>query len=211
MALVWLLGGERNVPSARGSRPTWCRSPQPLAAHPRGRERPCCADRPKGSEAVSPVAILWPCPLAADAYAAAGRDLGFRRPDCPSCARPLVFWSGTQRYVREAGRYRKIFVPRLRCARCGVSHALLPAFTLAWRLDVPETIGSVVGEVVAGGGAGPPGGGAARVPYTTARGCSPRRRCGWSCPADPWRRLPRSDLYLPGARREAGGRDRGGG
>jgi hypothetical protein len=31
-----------------------------------------------------------------------------------------------------------------------VSHALLPAFTLAWRLDVAETIGSVVGEVVAG-------------------------------------------------------------
>jgi hypothetical protein len=34
---------------------------------------------------------------------------------------------------------------RLRCARCGVSHALLPAFTLAWRLDVTETIGSVAG------------------------------------------------------------------
>ncbi|HEY6309910.1 MAG TPA: hypothetical protein VIY52_03770 [Streptosporangiaceae bacterium] len=58
---------------------------------------------------------------------------------------------GYRRYVREAGRYWKIFVPRLRCARCGVSHALLPAFTLAWRLDVAETIG---GEVVAGGGAG---------------------------------------------------------
>jgi hypothetical protein len=27
-----------------------------------------------------------------------------------------------------------------------VSHALLPAFTLAWRLDVAETIGSVVGH-----------------------------------------------------------------
>jgi hypothetical protein len=26
-----------------------------------------------------------------------------------------------------------------------VSHALLPAFTLAWRLDVTETIGSVAG------------------------------------------------------------------
>ena len=25
---------------------------------------PCCADREKGSEAVSPVAIVWPCPLA---------------------------------------------------------------------------------------------------------------------------------------------------
>ncbi len=59
-----------------------------------GSGRPCCADRQKGSEAVSPVAIVWPCPLAVDAYAAAGRDLGFPRPDCPSCGGPLVFWSG---------------------------------------------------------------------------------------------------------------------
>jgi hypothetical protein len=35
------------------------------------------ADREKGSEAVSPAAIVWPCPLAVDAYAAAGRDVGF--------------------------------------------------------------------------------------------------------------------------------------
>ena len=117
------------------------------------------------------MAIVWPCPLAVDAYAAAGRDLGFPRPDCPSSAGPLVFWSGYRRYVREAGRYWKIFVPRLRCARCGVSHALLPAFTLAWQLDVAETIGSVVGEVVAGGGCGVrPAAERAGVPYTTARG-----------------------------------------
>jgi len=97
-----------------------------------------CADHEKGSEAVSPVAIVWPCPLAVDAYAAAGRDVGFPRPACPLCAGLLVFWSGYRRYVREAGRCRKIFVPRLRCARCGVSHALLSAFTLAWRLDTAE-------------------------------------------------------------------------
>jgi hypothetical protein len=29
---------------------------------------------------VSLVAIVWPCPLAVDAYAEAGRDLGFPRP-----------------------------------------------------------------------------------------------------------------------------------
>ena len=121
---------------------------------------------------MSPVAIVWPCPLAVDAYAAAGRDLGFPRPDGPSYAGPLAFWplTGYRRYVREAGRYWKIFVPWLRCARCGVSHALLPAFTLAWRPDVAETIGSVVGEVVAGGGAGSTGAERAGVPYTTARG-----------------------------------------
>ena len=57
----------------------------------------------KGPGAVSPVAIVGPCLLAVDAYAAAGRDLGFQRLDCPSCAGPLVFWPGYRRYVREAG------------------------------------------------------------------------------------------------------------
>jgi hypothetical protein len=37
--------------------------------------------------------------------------------------------------------------PRLRCAPCGASHALLPAFTLAWRLDTAETVGVVVTQV----------------------------------------------------------------
>ena len=32
----------------------------------RGRERPCCADREKGSEAVSPVAIVWSPPSGRD-------------------------------------------------------------------------------------------------------------------------------------------------
>ena len=52
-----------------------------------------------------------------------------------------------------------------------MSHALLPAFTLAWRLDVAETIGSVAGEVVVGGGCGVrPAAEPAGVPYTIARG-----------------------------------------
>ncbi len=52
-----------------------------------------------------------------------------------------------------------------------MSHALLPAFTLAWRLDVAETIGSVAGEVVAGGGCGVrQAAERAGVPYATARG-----------------------------------------
>src|SRR3974390_527165 len=97
-----------------------------------------CADREKGSEAVSPVAIVWPCPLPVDAYVAAGSQVEFPRPDCPSCAGRLVFWSGCRRYVRAAGRCQKIFVPRVRCGRCRVTHALLPAFVLAGRLDAVE-------------------------------------------------------------------------
>ena len=46
-----------------------------------------CADREKGSGAVSPVAIVWPCPLAVDAYLAAGRDVGFPRPVLPVVCR----------------------------------------------------------------------------------------------------------------------------
>ena len=58
----------------------------------------------------------------------------------------MMFWAGYRRYVRAAGRCRKIFVPRLRCGRCGVTHALLPAFVLAWRLDAAEAVGSVIGQ-----------------------------------------------------------------
>jgi Domain of unknown function (DUF6431) len=116
------------------------------------------------------VAIVWPCPLAVDAYAAAGREVEFPRPGCPSCAGPLVFWSGYRRHVRAAGRCRRIFVPRLRCAPCRVSHALLPAFVLAWRLDVVETVGAVLTEVAGGACGVRPAAARAGVPHTTARG-----------------------------------------
>src|SRR6266705_1416590 len=92
---------------------------------------------------LSPVAIVWPCPLTVDAYVAAGREVEFPRLDCPSCARRMGLWSGYWRYIRAAGRCRKMFVPRERCGCCRVSHALLPAFVLAWRLDTAETVGAV--------------------------------------------------------------------
>jgi len=96
--------------------------------------------------------IVWPCPLSVDAYVAGGRDIEFPRPDCPSCSCPMSFWSGYRRPVREAGLCHKIFVPRLRCGRCAVTHVLLPCFVLAGRLDVAETIGTVLEEVVDGPG-----------------------------------------------------------
>ncbi len=96
-----------------------------------------------------PVAIVWPCPLSVDAYAAAGREVDAPRPQCPLCGVPMRFWSGYQRWVREAGRCRRIFVPRVRCGRCQVSHALLPAFLLAGRLDVAGSVGQVIEAVTA--------------------------------------------------------------
>jgi hypothetical protein len=116
------------------------------------------------------VAIVWPCPLPVDVYVAAGRRVEFPRPECPSCAGPLVFWSGYRRHVRAAGRCRKIFVPRLRCGRCRVTHALLPAFVLAWRLDVAEAVGAVIGQVAGGVCGVRPAAARAGVPHTTARG-----------------------------------------
>jgi hypothetical protein len=114
--------------------------------------------------------MLWPCPLPVDAYVAAGRQVKFPRPECPSCGGPLVSWSGYWRYVRALGRCLKMFVPRLRCTPCGVSHALLPAFVLAWRLDTAETIGAVITEVAGGACGARPAAGRAGVPHTTARG-----------------------------------------
>jgi hypothetical protein len=126
------------------------------------------------------VAMVWPCPLPVDAYVAAGREVEFPRLACPSCSGPLVLWSGYWRHVREAGRCRKIFVPRLRCAPCGVSHALLPAFVLAWRLDVAETVGAVIGRVAGGACGVRPAAARAGVPHTTARGWVRRfRACAW--------------------------------
>ncbi|HLN68145.1 MAG TPA: DUF6431 domain-containing protein [Streptosporangiaceae bacterium] len=110
------------------------------------------------------------------------RGVGFPRPDCPSCGGPMTFWSGYQRYVRAGGRCRKIFVPRLRCGRCRVSHALLPALVLAWRLDVAEAVGSVIGQVAAGVCGVRPAAARAGVPHTTARGWVRRFGGRWSIP-----------------------------
>jgi len=82
----------------------------------------------------------------------------------------MTFWSGYRRHVREAGRCRRIFVPRARCGRCRVTHALLPAFVLAWRLDAVESVGAVLAGVAAGVCGVRPAAARLGVPYTTARG-----------------------------------------
>ena len=82
----------------------------------------------------------------------------------------MGLWSGYWRYVRTAGRCPKMFVPRERCGPCRVSHALLPAFVLAWRLDTAETVGGVIGEVAGGACGARPAAERAGVPHTTARG-----------------------------------------
>lgn len=97
-----------------------------------------------------PVSMVWPCPLSVEAYALAGRGVDVPRLECPVCAVPMCFWAGYRRWVREAGRCWRIFVPRLRCARCVTTHALLPAFVLAGRLDAVEVVGQVIQTVASG-------------------------------------------------------------
>lgn len=81
----------------------------------------------------------------------------------------MCFWSGYRRWVREPGRCWRIFVPRVRCRFCRVSHALLPAFVLAGRLDVADSVGQVL-ETVASRVAGVrPAAVGVGVPHTTAR------------------------------------------
>lgn len=97
----------------------------------------------------STVAIVWPCPLGVDEYEAAGRDVEVPRPDCPACAKPMIFWSGYSRTVRNDDD-RRIWVRRSRCVPCRVSHGVLPAFCLLRRLYGVEVIGPAVEETVAG-------------------------------------------------------------
>ena len=114
------------------------------------------------------MSMVWPCPLTVDAYASMGRAVQVPRPDCPSCLVPAVFWSGYWRYIRWQGQERKIFIRRVRCRACGVTYALLPAFTLARRLDAADTAGAVIGQVVAGT--------CGVRPAAAAAGCRIRRR-----------------------------------
>ena len=116
------------------------------------------------------MSMVWPCPLTAGVYASSGRAVKVPRPRCPSCSSRVVFWSGYWRHVRWQEGERKIFIRRVRCRGCGVSHALLPAFVLVRRLDAAESAGAVIGQVAAGSCGVRRAAAAAGVPYTTARG-----------------------------------------
>jgi transposase-like protein len=115
------------------------------------------------------MAIVWPCPLSVDEYLAAGRELEVPRPECPGCSTPMGFWSGYERSLRAGGRDLRLWVRRARCRTCESTHALLPAFVVAGRLDTVETIGAVLEELAHGPRGVRPAAEAAAVPHTTAR------------------------------------------
>ena len=114
------------------------------------------------------MAIVWPCPLGVEQYAAAGRQVEAPRPDCPGCGRAMGLWSGYARWVRCGGRAWRVWVRRARCGPCRVTHALLPSFALARRVDVAEVAGAALERAAAGVGLRPVAAGLG-VPHTTVR------------------------------------------
>jgi hypothetical protein len=86
------------------------------------------------------VSIVWQSRHPVDRYAALGREVDPPRPRCPACGGPTQRWSGYARHVRD-DRDHLIWVPRVRCARCGVTQALLPSFVLPGRWDAVAHVG----------------------------------------------------------------------
>ncbi|MGI8684306.1 MAG: DUF6431 domain-containing protein [Acidimicrobiales bacterium] len=96
------------------------------------------------------------------------------RPDCPGCAKPMIFWSWYSRTVRD-GDDRRIWVRRCRCVPCAASHGLIPAFCLLRRLYSALVIGPAVAAIV-GGALTQAVADAAGFPYTTVRDWGRRHR-----------------------------------
>lgn len=115
------------------------------------------------------MAIVWPCPLSVEQYLAAGRDVVVPRQECPGCTTPMSFWSGYERWIRDGGTCRKLWVRRAQCEPCQASHALLPSFCLLGRLDVVGVVGGVLDAVVGGQSGVRPAAALGHVPPTTAR------------------------------------------
>lgn len=86
--------------------------------------------------------IVWPCPLAPEGYAAAGRQVVVPAQRCPRCGQRLLGWGGYWRWVRPLrGAEQRLWIRRGWCRRCRQTQALLPAFLFARRLDSAHAIG----------------------------------------------------------------------
>ena len=70
--------------------------------------------------ALSPMAMIWPCRLSVEEYAAAGKAAAVPRASCPTCGRPMTFSSGYWRSVRQGMVVARIWVKRARCKPCAI-------------------------------------------------------------------------------------------
>jgi transposase-like protein len=71
---------------------------------------------------------------------------------CPACAGELGSWGSYPRRVRVGRAKFRLLIRRARCGACERTHALLPGFLLARRLDAVDAIGCVLGMAVEGRG-----------------------------------------------------------
>ena len=99
----------------------------------------------------APLAIVWPCRLSVVEYAAAGKRIDVPEQACPVCGTRLTGWSGYRRWLRDETDQR-IWIRRGRCATCPTTHALLPDFVHARRLDAVDVIGAALELGIAGAG-----------------------------------------------------------
>jgi hypothetical protein len=86
-----------------------------------------------------------------EAYIERGREIEVPRPPCPDCSGPTGAWTGYERHLR-ADRDWLIWIPRVRCHACEVTHALLPWFAVPHRWDVVDVIGRALEMAAAGQG-----------------------------------------------------------
>jgi len=94
---------------------------------------------------------------------------------CPACGGELGRWGGYRRWVRRREEVFSLRIARAICRSCGRTHALLPSFLLARRIDLAEAILDALR--MAGEGRGHRSiAAAAAVPEATARGWLRRAR-----------------------------------
>lgn len=94
---------------------------------------------------------------------------------CPACGGELGRWGSYRRWVRRAEKFLSLRLSRAICRACRRTHALLPSFLFARRIDIAEAIFGALemgargrGHRAAAAGAG--------VPETTARSWLRRAR-----------------------------------
>ena len=96
-----------------------------------------------------------------------GLSAGMR---CPACSGELGSWGGYARRVRVGGAMFGLLVRRACCRACERTHALLPGFLLARRLDAVDAVGCALEMAAEGRGY--------RL-IATALGRSPTTVRGW--------------------------------
>lgn len=68
------------------------------------------------------MSMVWPCPLAVDAYALMGGAVKVPRSVCPSCSSSIVSARVTGSYVRWRGRWEVVGLQLMDAAVCARTH-----------------------------------------------------------------------------------------